>query len=115
MHKAQVFGYLLIAFLVGIFVGPWFGDVTLATVVFVLIGTIVVTVSGYEKTFAKTKKDQRNRQMGVLIGACILVLALGVFRYGQANLNQSLLTEFVRSTGSGQATKGISVTTRGFV
>ena len=45
MHKAQVFGYLLIAFLVGIFVGPWFGDVTLATVVFVLIGTIVVTVS----------------------------------------------------------------------
>ena|SRR3989344_1624 len=119
MHKAQVFGYLLIAFLVGIFVGPWFGDVTLATVVFVLIGTIVVTVSGYEKTFAKTKKDQRNRQMGVLIGACILVLALGVFRYGQANLNQSVLTEFathqVNDPATGKVNKGIAVTTRGFV
>ena len=38
-----------------------------------------------------------------------------MFRYGQANLNQSVLTEFVRSTGSGQATKGIPVITRGFV
>src|SRR3989344_2505004 len=115
MHKAQVFGYLLIAFLVRIVIGPWFGNVTLATVVFVLIGTIVITVSAYEKTFAKSKKAQRNRQIGVVIGGCILVLALGVFRYGQANLNQSLLTEFVRSTGSGQATKGIAATTRGFV
>jgi len=119
MHKAQVFGYLLIAFLVGIFIGPWFGNVTLATVVFVLIGTIVITVSAYEKTFAKSKKAQRNRQIGVVIGGCILVLALGVFRYGQANLNQSVLTEFathqVNDPATGKVNKGIAVTTRGFV
>ncbi|OGM98009.1 MAG: hypothetical protein A2735_02480 [Candidatus Yanofskybacteria bacterium RIFCSPHIGHO2_01_FULL_41_21] len=122
MHRSQVFGYLLISFLVGIFGGAWFENTYLATAVFVLIGTIVVTISAYEKTFvtkpirqAQGKNAERNRRIGVLIGGCILVLALGVFRYGQANLNQSLLTEFVRSTGSGQATKGIAVTTRGFV
>ncbi|MEK7217468.1 MAG: ComEC/Rec2 family competence protein [Patescibacteria group bacterium] len=115
MHKAQVFGYLLVSFLTGIFVGAWFENAYSATVVFVLIGTIAVTVSAYEKTFAETKKAQRNRQVGIVIGACVLILALGVFRYGQANLNQSVLTEFVRSTGSGQATKGIPVITRGFV
>ena len=95
--------------------GAWFENAYSATVVFVLIGTIAVTVSAYEKTFAETKKAQRNRQVGIVIGACVLILALGVFRYGQANLNQSVLTEFVRSTGSGQATKGIPVITRGFV
>lgn len=112
MHKSQVFGYLLISFLVGVFVGPWFGDVYLATLVLILIGTIVVTVAGYEKTFAKTKKVQRNRQVGMVIGGCILVLALGVFRYGQANLNSSVLTEFASHQAQG---KGIAVTTRGFV
>ncbi len=112
MHKSQVFGYLLIFFLVGVFVGPWFTDVTTATLVFVLIGTIIVAASAYEKTFAKTKKAQLNRQVGVLIGGCILVLALGVFRYGQVNLNHSVLTEFATHQAEG---KGISVTMRGFV
>ena len=112
MHKSQVFAYLLISFLVGIFVGSWFANTYMATLVLVLIGTIVVTVSAYEKTFAKTKKAQRNRQVGVVIGVCILVLALGVFRYGQANLSHSLLTEFATHQAGG---KGISVTTRGFV
>ena len=87
----------------------------MVTLVIIFVGTIILVVSGYEKTFAKTKKAQRNRQVGVVIGVSILFVALGVFRYGQANLSQSVLTEFVRSTGSGQATKGISVTTRGFV
>lgn len=112
MHKAQVFGYLLISFLVGVFVGAWFENAYLATLVFVLIGTITVAVSAYEKTFVKTKKAERNRRIGVIIGGCILVLALGVFRYGQANLSQSLLTEFATHEAGG---KGISVTTRGFV
>ncbi len=119
MHKSQVFGYLLISFLVGVFVGPWFRDAYMATLVFILIGTIVVVVSAYEKTFVKTKKAQRNRQAGVVIGGCILVLALGVFRYGQANLSHSVLTEFaahrVNSPADGGVNKGISVTTRGFV
>lgn len=112
MHKSQVFGYLLISFLVGIFIGAWFGNAYLATLVFVLIGTIVVVVCGYEKTFVKTKKAERNRRVGVLIGASILFLALGVFRYSQANLNHSVLTEFANHQANG---KGISVTTRGFV
>jgi len=112
MHKSQVLGYLLIFFLVGVFIGPWFTDVTLATLIFILIGTIVMAASGYEKTFAKTKKAQRNRQIGVLIGGCILIIALGVFRYGQVNLNQSVLTEFAGHEAGG---KGILVTTRGFV
>ncbi len=99
--------------------GAWFENTYLATSVFVLIGTIIVTVSAYEKTFVKTKRAERNRRIGVLIGGCILVLALGVFRYGQANLNQSLLTEFathrVNNPTDGEVNKGISVTTRGFV
>jgi competence protein ComEC len=115
MHKSQVFAYLLISFLVGVFIGSWFLNPTLATLVFVLIGTITVSVSAYEKTFAKTKKAQRNRQVGVVVGVCILVVGLGVFRYGQVNLSKSTLVEFVRLVESGQDTKGIPVTTRGFV
>ncbi len=119
MHKSQIFGYLLISFLAGVFGGAWFENAYLATLVFVLIGTIVVTVSAYEKTFVKTKRAEWNRRIGVLIGGCILVLALGVFRYGQANLSQSLLTEFathrVNSPADGGVSKGISVTTRGYV
>ena len=112
MHKSQVFGYLLIFFLVGIFVGPWFGNVVLATLVFILIGTIVVVVCGYERTFVKTKRAERNRRAGIVVGVCILAVAFGVFRYGQANLNNSVLTEFAGREAGG---KGIAVTTRGFV
>jgi len=118
MHKSQVFGYLLISFLVGIFGGAWFSNTYSATLILILIGTIVVAVSAYEKTFAKTKRAQRNRQIGVVIGGCILVLALGVFRYGQANLNQSVLTEFathkVNTPATGEINKGIAITMRGF-
>lgn len=118
-HKSQVFGYLLISFLAGVFIGAWFSNVYLMTLVLILIGTIVVTVSAYEKTFAKTKRAQHNRQIGVVIGGCILVLALGVFWYGQADLNSTLLTEFathrVNSPADGGVNKGISVTTRGFI
>ena len=112
MHKSQVFGYLLTSFLVGVFIGPWFASTVLATLVLILIGMIVVVVCAYEKTFVKTKKAERNRRVGVLIGGCILVLAFGVFRYGQANLSHSVLTQFATHQAKG---KGISVTTRGFV
>ncbi len=119
MHKSQVFGYLLITFLVGVFVGSWFTNPTKTVLILLLLGTIILVASGYEKTFAKTKKAQRNREVGVLIGACVLVLALGVFRYSQANLNNSVLTEFatheVNSPSTGETNKGISVTTKGFV
>jgi competence protein ComEC len=112
MHKSQVFGYLLISFLAGVFIGPWFANAILATLVFVLVGMIILVASAYEKTFVKTKKAERNRRVGVLIGGCILVLALGVFRYGQVNLNHSVLTEFAAHRAQN---KGISVTVRGFV
>ena len=112
MHKSQVFGYLLISFLVGIFIGPWFTNPYVATLVFVLVGAIIGVVSAYEKTFVKTKKAERNRRVGVLIGGSVLVLALGVFRYGQVNLNHSVLTEFAAHRAEG---KGISVALRGFV
>src|SRR3989344_9346034 len=46
-HKAQVFGYLLISFLVGVFVGAWFENITLVTMALILLGTIVAVVSGY--------------------------------------------------------------------
>ncbi len=112
MHKSQVFGYFLISFMIGIFIGPWFTSVILATLVFILVGMIIIVVSGYEKTFAKSKRVQRNRQIGIIIGVCVLAIALGVFRYDQANLNNSVLTEFASHQAGG---KGISVTTRGFV
>ena len=112
MHKSQVFGYLLISFLVGVFIGPWFSNPYLTLLILVLIGAIIVVVSAYEKTFVKSKKAERNRRVGVLIGGCVLVLTLGVFRYGQVNLNHSVLAEFAAHQAEG---KGISVTVRGFV
>lgn len=112
MHKSQVFGYLLMSFLVGVFVGPAFPSVMLATLFLVLMGTIVLVVSGYEKTFAKTKKAERNRQAGVLIGVCVLVVGLGVFRFGQANFRQSILSPF---TNYQAGSKGIEVTLNGYV
>ncbi|MBP9821928.1 MAG: ComEC/Rec2 family competence protein [Candidatus Pacebacteria bacterium] len=119
MHKAQVFGYLLISFLVGVFCGPWFGGSNTGVLAMILVGTIIVVVSAYEKTFVNTKTAERNRRVGVLIGACVLVLALGVFRYGQANLVESALTEFAthqyNSPSTGEKNKGIPVITKGFV
>ncbi len=118
MHKSQVFGYLLISFLVGVFIGPWFDSVTLATLILILVGTIVLVVSGYERTFAKTKRAERNRQVGMIVGACILVLSLGVFRYGQVNFGQSILSQFSERTAGpavGGVNKGIKVVLRGYV
>lgn len=112
MHKSQVFGYLLVSFLLGIFVGGFFENVTLWTLVFVLIGTVILVVSAYERTFARTLKAERNRRIGVIAGACVLALALGVFRYGQANLNNSVLLQFADLQAGG---KGIEVVLRGTV
>ncbi len=112
MHKSQVFGYLLISFLVGVFIGAWFSNPEMATLVIILVGTIITVACGYERTFAKTKKAEHYRTLGVVMGLCILVVALGVFRYGQTNLSQSVLVEFANHQAGG---KGIAVTMRGFV
>ncbi len=118
MHKSQVFGYLLISFLVGVFISDWFVDPIMATLAIVLIGTVVLVGSGYERTFARTKKAERNRRAGVILGACILALALGIVRYGYVNLSHSVLLEFADARVGNPAkggVKGISVTLRGVV
>ncbi len=112
MHKSQVFGYLLIFFLLGVFIGAWFNNIIFATLIFVLLGTIILVGAGYERTFAKTKKAERNRRIGMIIGACVLAAALGMFRYGQVNLTRGVLESFADVQAGG---KGISVKLRGVV
>src|SRR6185369_2780345 len=112
MHKSQVFGYLLVSFLAGIFIGGLFQNITAAILISVLIGTVVLVGAGYERTFAKTKKAERNRRAGMIAGACILVAALGMFHYGQVNLSHGVLESFTDVQVGG---KGISVSLRGVV
>ncbi len=50
--------------------------------------------------------------MGVIIGACLLAVAFGMFRYNQVNLSQGVLESFADVQVAG---KGISVKLRGVV
>ncbi len=112
MHKSQVFGYLSVSFLLGVFIGAWFNNIISATLIFVLAGTIILVGAGYERTFAKTEKAERNRRIGMIIGACVLAAALGMFRYGQVNLARGVLESFADVQAGG---RGISVKLRGVV
>ncbi len=112
MHKAQVFGYILLSFLIGVFVASFFVDATRLVVTLIFLGTMILCVSGYQRTFAKTKKAERNRIAGIVIGACLLCVALGAFRYNSVNLNHSVLGSFA---GREAGNKGVQVELVGFI
>lgn len=101
MHKAQIFGYFLISFLVGVFVGSFVPDPMRFMAVLLIIGAILLVVLGW-----------RDRAQGILIGGCVLMAALGMFRYGSANFDNSVLTQFANVQAGG---KGVPVTVVGYI
>lgn len=112
MHKAQIFSYLLISFLVGIFLAGVFDSKSLELGM-ILFGTIIVAATGYELDFSKTKKGKRKLKIGLVAGFCILAATAGIFRYQQANKNESVLLSLTQvQTGT---SKGMSVSLRGVV
>ncbi|OGN34323.1 MAG: hypothetical protein A3I39_01885 [Candidatus Yanofskybacteria bacterium RIFCSPLOWO2_02_FULL_47_9b] len=101
MHKAQVFGYFLTAFLVGVFAGSFVADPTRFVIALLVLAGVLFVLLG-----------RRDRQRGILVGGCILCAALGVFRYGSANFNQSVLTQFAGVQAGG---KGVPVQLVGYI
>ena len=94
MHKSQILFYLLVSFVLGVFVGSfWF--VSGAGILFlILVGTIVLTVSGYHKTFGTSAKGIYHRKLGFLTGCLIVIFALGVLRFNHFNSDHSPILEF---------------------
>ena len=93
MHKAQVFCYLMLAFLAGIGVASFYQNMTLGLVL-ILTGTIIVTVSGYHKTFSRSRRAEFLRRLWVLIGCLLLVFAAGSIRYDVFSSNNGVLVQF---------------------
>ncbi|HZZ99471.1 MAG TPA: ComEC/Rec2 family competence protein [Candidatus Paceibacterota bacterium] len=93
MHKAQVFCYLLIAFLAGT-AAATFNSNNIWALVLIIIGTIVVVVSSYNQTFARSRRAEFLRRLGVLIGGLLLVFAVGAIRYDMFSSNHGILHEF---------------------
>ena len=113
MHKSQIFFYLLISFLSGIFVASVFsargGSASGGEVgqVFIYIGFIVaigfIAVFGYQKSF---------NQKGLLAGFLLVAFLFGIARFNSANLKQDALDVFVGLEAGG---KGVEVVVNGYV
>ena len=103
MHKSQVFFWLLVSFLSGIFVASIF-DVGQ---VFIYVGLIAavgfIAIFGYQKSFNKK---------GLLVGFLLTAFLFGVVRFNSANLRQDTLDVFVDLKAGG---KGVEVIVNGFV
>ncbi|MBX4190207.1 ComEC family competence protein [Candidatus Parcubacteria bacterium] len=103
MHRSQVFGYLLVAFLFGVGFASFVSLSNGSVLITILAGTIIITIAGYQKTFSAK---------GLLIGVLILSSAFGIFCYNQSVLNHSVLREFANKE-AGQ--KGVPVLLRGYI
>lgn len=94
MHRSQVLFWLLLAFLVGVF----FGSLrTLSENILwgaTAIGTIVVGVSAYHRTFGHDERGIARRKLGVLVGCCILFASYGIYRFQQFDADHSRITPF---------------------
>ncbi len=112
MHKSEVFFYLILAFLAGIFVASLVSDAPTTALVLFLIGVIIVAVSGYHKTFAWSKKAQLYREVGVLVGIAVLVFGVGMVRFGYFSSSHGVLDEFAQHQVK---EKGITITLNGYV
>ncbi|MBI4158401.1 MAG: ComEC/Rec2 family competence protein [Candidatus Yanofskybacteria bacterium] len=103
MHKSQVFFWLLVSFLLGIFIAFVF-DVGQ---VFIYVGFAIaigfVAIFGYQKSF---------NQKGFLAGFLLVVFLFGIARFNSANLRQDALDVFV-DLKAGE--KGVEVTVNGYI
>jgi len=113
MHKSQIFFYLLVSFLSGIFGASVFsarggsasgGDVGQVFIYVGLIAAIgLIAVFGYQKSF---------NQKGLLAGFLLAAFLFGVARFNSANLRQDALDVFV-DLKAGE--KGVEITVNGYV
>ncbi len=101
MHRAQIFGYFLTAFLLGVFAGSFVADPNRFLVTLIVVGAGLLLGLGY-----------RDRMRGIFVGGCVLCAAVGVFRFGQANLDHSVLTTFAHVQVGG---KGVPVQLLGYI
>lgn len=112
MHKTEAFFYLTASFLLGVFAASVLNLDYRWVLGFVILGTIIAAVSGYEKTFARSKRAERNRVFGLVLGAACLLFAAGVARYDYFSLGHSTLQTFAEHQAKG---KGIPVVLNGYV
>jgi len=96
-----VFGYFLISFLAGVFVGSFVANPTRFMLVLMVVGAFNFVTFG-----------RRDRMKGLAIGGCFLAAALGVFRYGSANFSHSVLSSFAGVEAGG---KGVPVQLVGYI
>ncbi|HVZ11104.1 MAG TPA: ComEC/Rec2 family competence protein [Candidatus Paceibacterota bacterium] len=111
MHKSRIFGCFLASFLAGVFVGSFVSQPTYMAIGLTVAGALVFAVCLYHKTFEGLKDPELARIVGFVVSISLLCAAVGVFRYGFANAQQSVLMEFAREAGG----KGIEVTVHGYL
>ncbi len=109
MHKSQIFGAALLAFLLGTAMasavavsGNW---------ILFLIGVsfACMIVAGY---FALSREEKLSKQKVFLIGLIFLCFSGGAYRFSVANAGQSVLNQFIGLEAGG---KTIEFTFRGYV
>src|SRR5262245_49589161 len=81
MHKSQVFFYLLLSFIVGVFIASFRALNDQLIQLFILCAAAVMGISAYRHTFAHSAEGVRRRKIGFLLGCMLLVAALGVYRF----------------------------------
>ncbi len=99
------------SFLGGVFLGSFITQPMYAMIGLTAAGILVFAICLYHKTFVGLKDPERARIIGFVIAVSLLCAALGVFRYGFSNAQQSVLTEFVREAGG----TSITVTVHGYI
>ena len=103
MHKSQIFFWLLVSFLSGIFVASFFnfGQVFIYVGLMTAIGFIAIF--GYQKSF---------NQRGLLAGFLLAAFLFGAVRFNSADFDQNRLDFFTDLKAGG---KSIEVTVIGYV
>lgn len=112
MHKSDIFFWLILAFLGGTAVASLMEVGAVATLVLILIGVVIISVAGYHKTFGETKKGERKRKIGLVIGCAVLVATGAIIRYNSFAYEHSVLQTFAQAQAGG---KGITVSLNGYV
>ncbi len=109
MHKSQILGAVLLAFLLGIAMASAVAirDLRLLVAIGVVFGCMVV--AGY---FALRNNEKLSRQKIFLAGLVLLCFTAGAYRFSAADAKHSILDEFIGLEAGG---KPIAFTFRGYV
>ncbi|MDP2648174.1 MAG: ComEC/Rec2 family competence protein [Candidatus Yanofskybacteria bacterium] len=111
-HKSEILSLLLAAFIAGVFIGSFSAISQEFILAIVLIGLGCLAISGYQGTFGHDSKGIRKRIIGILIGCCVIVGAVGLYWVNSFRFENSILLEFDRWLADD---KGVPVLMRGYV